>query len=194
MSLVAVDLAAKFSAACWMNDQRQVIAQWDSWQRTETTFIDYITSPWAAGQKPLPYALLVEDLPHRLNFIGPVKHVCRLQGRIVERMAELDHERDVIFVPPSEWRKFYPALHKRGSGPKEVVSVAATYGDYTPPDLTHRLRGDRGEKATARKVQTDYCAAYLIGFWGISCWYGGTLDVPGTHRYGQPVVPKLKET
>ncbi len=194
MSLVAVDLAAKFSAACWLGDQRQVLAQWDSWQHTETTFIGLITSPWAGRSEPLPYALLVEDLPHRLSFIGPVKHVCRIQGRIVERMAALGHERDVVFVPPTEWRKYYPALRKRGSGPKEVVPVAATYGDYEPPDLAHRLRGDRGEKALARKVQTDYCAAYLIAFWGLSCWYNyGSFDVPGTHRYGHPVVPVEKE-
>lgn len=194
MSLVAVDLAAKFSAACWMGDQHQVLAQWDSWQVRETTFIDFLVSPWAEGAMPLPHVLLIEDLPHRLSFIGPVKNVCRLQGRIVERMASFGFEREVVFVPPAEWRKYYPALRKRGSGPNEVVPVAKTFGNYDPPDLTYRFRGDRGEKAVARKVQTDYCAAYLIGFWGTSCWYNyGTFDVPGTHRYGQPVVPASKE-
>lgn len=193
MSLVAVDLAAKFSAACWMSDQRQVTAQWDSWQKDEGTFIDFITSPWASREDPMPHALLVEDLPHRLRFVGVVKHVCRLQGRIIERMAQLGHEHQIVFVPPFEWRKFYPALRVRGSGPGEVVPVAAAH-NYTPPDLSPRFRKERGEKATARKVQTDYCAAYLIAWWAISCWYEyGTVDMPGTARYGEvPVATKEK--
>ncbi len=189
MSLVAVDLAAKFSAACWMSDQRVVLSEWDSWQVSESTFIDRITMPWESSTAQRPQALVVEDLPHRLTFDSTVRAVCRLQGRIVERMMAFGAGGEVIFVPPVEWRKFYPELRKRGSGPQAVVPVAAEH-DYKPPDLTHRFRGERGEKAVARKVQTDYCAAFLIGWWAVSSWYQyGTLDLPGTSRYGQPAIP-----
>lgn len=188
MSLVAVDLAAKYSAACWMGDQRQVLSQWDSWQRSESTFIDFITSPWAALGVPPPIALLVEDLPHGVGYRTLVKDVCRLQGRIVERMASLGRERQVIFVQPYAWRNTFPELRKKGGG---AAALTATAGEhrYEPPDLTHRLRGEKGEKAVARKVQTDYCAAFLIAWWATSCWYEhGTVGMPGTNRYGELAV------
>jgi hypothetical protein len=189
VSLVAVDLAAKFSAACWLSDQRQVLSQWDSWQHSETTFIDFITSPWAEGL-PMPQALLVEDLPHGVGYRTLVKDVCRLQGRIVERMDAFGCSENVVFVQPYAWRNAFPELRKKGGGAPALVTTAGEHG-YVPPDLRYRLRGEKGEKATARKIQTDYCAAFLIAWWAMSCWYEyGTLDVPGTQRYGEPLQRK----
>lgn len=187
MSLLAVDLAAKFSAACLMADY-QVIRQWDSWQKTERQFIDAITRPFDHFSPPA--VMVVEDLPHRLPYMTNVKDVCRLQGRIVERMSALGALDKVLFLQPAQWRGHFEGM-QQGTGPDVVVPVAARYG-YTAPDLTYRLarkpdNPDRivaGEKVTARKVATDYCAAYLIARWAEDQWREHrSYDAPRTSRY-----------
>jgi hypothetical protein len=188
-SIVAVDLAAKYSAACWMRQPDQVLCQWDSWHcLDETTFIDHITLPFA-GYGLKPDVMVVEDLPHRLPFMALVKQVCRIQGRIVERMDNFHCGDRVLFAPPAEWRKAYKGL-ERGTGPDVVVPVAAEFG-YAPPDLSHFASVHKGGRAIARKVATDYCAAYLIGRWALSNMaVHGTYDVLGTSRYSTPPVRK----
>lgn len=189
MSLVAVDLAARYSAACWMSTRgRGVIAEWDSWQKTEAEFIDLITSPWREPElqygERAPDVMVVEDLPHRLPFSGLVKAVSRIQGRIVERMYSLAAADCIVFVPPAEWRRGFDGMG-RGTGPDVVVPVSAAMG-YTSPDLTDRAAGVRGGKAVARKVGTDYCAAFLIATWAMTGRARhNTWDLPGTTRYGQ---------
>lgn len=182
MSIIAVDLAAKFSAACRMDWNGQITAQVDSWGGTETLFIDRITAPWALeATTATPDALIVEDLPQRVPFMTVTKAVCRLQGRIIERMAGYGRVGAIVFVPPAEWRRHYEGL-ERGTGPAAVVPVAARLG-YTPPDLTARITG-KGDRARARKVATDYCAAFLIGRWALSTFdTHGTFDVATTSRH-----------
>ena len=183
MSIVAVDLAAKYSAACVMDLDQSLGMQVDSWGRTETDFIDQITAPWLSEVDP-PLALIVEDLPHGVGFMTITKAVCRLQGRIVERMNFYGVTDAILFVPPALWRARFDGL-ERGTGPEVVVPVSAALG-YTPPDLSHRILGT-GDKATARKVATDYCAAYLLARWAIGVFTDhGTFDLPTTSRYGAP--------
>ncbi len=175
----AVDLAARYSAACLLDDQGRVTWQVDSWGMTETQFIHGLSTPWYAGDNPAVMA--VEDLPHRLPFAALVKHVCRIQGRLLEHMHSLGLAERVLFVPPAEWRKHYTGLG-RGTGPDAVTAVAAALG-YTPPDLTDRCT-KAGDKATARKVATDYCAAYLIARWARDTYaITGTYDTATTSRY-----------
>ncbi len=179
-SLVAVDLAAKYSAVCWMSATGAVIEEWDSWGRTEAGFVHLVTAPFRHCATP-PDALIIEDLPHRLPFMALVKHVCRLQGRIIEAMDRLGLAGHILFVPPAEWRRNYTGLG-RGTGPDAVIPVAARLG-YTPPDLTDRL-GERKAKATIAKVQTDYAAAFLIGRWALGTWLSfGSFDTATTSRY-----------
>lgn len=179
-SLVAVDLAAKYSAVCWMGATGAVIEQWDSWGRTEAAFVHLVTAPFRHCATP-PAVLAIEDLPHRLPFMSLVKHVCRLQGRIIEAMDRLNMTDRILFVPPAEWRRNYTGL-RRGTGPDAVIDVAARLG-YTPPALSDRL-GERKARATIAKVQTDYCAAFLIARWALATWLThDTFDTATTSRY-----------
>lgn len=182
MTVLAVDLAARYSAACVLADDGQVVDQWDSWGRTETAFINLLTECWYASDFfIIPDVMVVEDLPHRLPFASLVKQVCRLQGRIVERMDSHGAADAVLFLPPAVWRKGFAGL-ERGTGPGAVVSVAADLG-YTAPDLTARI-GKAADKVIARKVATDYCAAFLIGTWARTTFAAtGSYDAPATSRY-----------
>lgn len=192
MTILAVDLAAKYSAACLMRDDYTVISQFDSWLASEDDFIHRLCSPWAPTRPPVfaPDVMIVEDLPHGLNYSALVKTVCRLQGRIAQKMNDsTDGDiTDVLFVAPATWRAHYEGM-QRGTGPDVVVPVAARYG-YTPPDFTERSKGNGG-KTRAKKVATDYCAAYLIGRWAIDMHNEhDTFDVPGTSRYYTTVIRK----
>ncbi len=190
MSIVAVDLAARFSAATVMDFDYGLGMQVDSWGRTESCFLDQVTAPWISDSEP-PLALIVEDLPHGVAFMSVTKAVCRLQGRIAERMEYYGALNAVLFVPPRLWRAHYVGL-ERGTGPEAVTPVAAEFG-YTAPDLSHRIL-KAGDKATARKVATDYCAAYLIARWAIDTYRtAGTFDVPTTARYGAPPPPRTRK-
>lgn len=188
MNVLAVDLAAKLSAACWL-DGDVIRDQWDSWLRPESAFVHSLIQPFE--QWMAPEVCLIEDLPHRLPFSGTTKAVSRLQGRIYDRFEIFNHATKIIFVSPVTWRNHYPALRKRGSGPDAVVDVCADLG-YTPPDLTERAKGNGGA-TRARKVATDYCAAWLIARWGQEMReFAGTYEVPGTSRYGQKQILKSK--
>lgn len=175
-----------------MDENYQVLHQWDSWGITEEQFIYYLTGQWdAIGDMTTPEILVVEDLPHKLPYSTLIKTVCRLQGRIVQSMHESIQGRteDVLFLAPAEWRKTYSGMG-RGTGPGVVVPVSAALG-YTPPDLTDRITGVKGAKAIARKVSTDYCSAYLIARWAVATKKDfGTYDIVGTSRYDTQVIRK----
>lgn len=189
ITVVGVDLAAKYSAVCWMGHLGSVIEQWDTWGRTEQAFINLLVAPFRHCPVP-PAVLAIEDLPHRLPFASLVKNVCRLQGRIVQAMDDIGMLERVLFVPPAEWRKTFPGL-ERGTGPDAVIPVASRQG-YTPPDLSDRIRRS-GHITIARKVASDYCAAFLIARWALSTWdENATFDVLGTSRYGSGPVKARK--
>lgn len=180
-AIVAVDLAAKYSAACLL-DGKHPLPTWetDSWGATEHEFLTAITGFWS------PYdgvdALIVEDLPHRLAFANLVKRVCRMQGRIAERMQQAGALDKLWYVQPAVWRKHFKGL-ERGTGPDAVLDVAKEIG-YAPPDLSARCT-KAGDKAIARKVGTDYAAAFLIGVWAQDMYFKhGTFDaIPGLDSY-----------
>ncbi len=183
---MAVDLAAKYSAAVILDAACEVSWQADSWQVDEAGWVDLLCAPFAGRSPWVPARMVVEDLPHGVGYRTLVKTVCRLQGRIIDRMTVLGHVGRVLFVPPALWRKHYAGL-KRGTGPNLVVEIAQDLG-YEPPDTLHRIvkrdsagRKPLGQAATARKVRTDYCAAWLIGRWyQQTVTAKGTFDIPGT--------------
>jgi hypothetical protein len=194
VTVLAVDLAAKYSAACLMDDDYKVISQFDSWLDSEDAFVYRLASPWMViGKKDpgrVPDVMIIEDLPHGLSYSRLVKKVLRLQGRIVQAMYDTTDggPEDIVFVAPNTWRAHYQGM-QRGTGSGVVVPVSARFG-YTPPDFTERARG-RGGKSRADKIATDYCSAYLIARWAIDTKqkYGG-FDVPGTSRYDTNVILK----
>jgi hypothetical protein len=184
--VLAVDLAAKYSAAIWLSSHRQPVRQWDTWQAGEDDFLSSITVPFRLYDEA-PTALVVEDLPARVPWMSVVKDVCRLQGRIVEKMCDLGRLDRLLFVQPAQWRAHYGPAMKNGTGPAVVLPVAADHG-YTPPDLLG-LAG-KGEKPIARKVATDYCAAFLIGKWALDTYDAEqSFDAPRTSRYTKVGAP-----
>ncbi len=248
MTVLAVDLAARYSAACWMADDYRVLSQFDSWQKTEAEFIDLCVAPWSKDIElraqelkvdvafkgfeehpasrctvtlthlptgkiatavnrnqlramnmaltelrdlvnPVPDVMVIEDLPHGLKYSSLIKAVCRLQGRIVQAMHEIPEgdPKDILFAAPIAWREHYDL--KRGTGSTIVVPTAAQFG-YHPPDMTQRAKGNGGA-TLARKVETDYCAAYLIARWAIDMKKTtNTYDVVGTSRPHTTVIRK----
>lgn len=185
MTVLAVDLAAKYSAACLMDEDYQVINEFDSWGRSEDAFIFELVDRYANRHN----VMVVEDLPHGLRYSTLIKTVCRLQGRIYDRLQWRTGRGDtILYVAPAEWRRTFPGM-ERGTGPEAVTPVSATFG-YQPPDLSERAKV-KGGKAIARKVATDYCSAYLIARWAIDTKKKhGTYDVTGTSRYDTQVIRK----
>lgn len=179
MTVVSIDLAAKYSAGMLISPALVVHTQFDS-SGGEDMFIEQLTNTFVLG---FAAQLVVEDLPHGVEYRALVKRVCQIQGRIAERMYGLSRLTELLFVAPNTWRAHYPVLKKRGQGPEAVVPVALEHG-YEPPKLKH-LEGPRGGRLTVNKIQTDYCAAFLIGKWANDTFEErGTYDVPGTERYG----------
>lgn len=189
MTLLAVDLAQRLSAACLMDDNYQVIDDFDSWTCTEDQFIFRLALRWEITPRPdqpTPEAMIVEDLPHGVKYSTLIKNVCRLQGRIVHALYKsfYGNSDSAVFVAPWQWRAHYPDL-KRGTPADAVVKIAASYGYNPPLEMLHSRAKGNGGKTRADKVATDYCAAYLIARWAIDMKREHhTLDVPGTHRYG----------
>lgn len=185
--VMAVDLAAKYSAVCFMDHNYKVLSQFDSLDKSEDLFVDELAWSFEATNSALwPEVMVIEDLPHKLPYSTLIKRVCRLQGRIIQRIGE--HAGAALFLAPAEWRRTYDGMG-RGTGPTVVFPVAASFG-YRPPDLTSRARGIGGN-TVANKVASDYCAAYLIARWAVDTKrQHGTYDVPGTSRYDTKVIKK----
>jgi hypothetical protein len=186
VTVLAVDLAAKYSAACLMTSDYRVTREFDSWGRTEEQFIAELHD---AYQELDVDTAIIEDLPHGLRYSTLIKTVCRLQGRIYHAFRSENRYAadDVIFAAPNQWRHHFGL--KRGTGPDIVVPTAAEFG-YTAPDLTERAKV-KGGRAIARKVATDYCAAYLIARWAVDMKdQNGTYEVAGTSRYNTEVIRK----
>lgn len=187
MTVLAVDLAARYSAACLMTDDYKVLHQVDSFGCSEDTFLWELCRPFT-WETP-PEVMVVEDLPHGLNYSTLIKAVCRLQGRLYDRMQTYDHGGKMVFLAPAEWRRTYAGMG-RGTGPKIVVEVAERYGYVPPADIFPRAKG-KGGKTVADKVATDYCSAYLIARWAVATKQEkGTYDVVGTSRYTTKVIKK----
>ncbi len=185
MTVLAVDLAAKFSAVCVMDDAYHVLQEWDSFGLTESAFIGSLLEPFLVNVV-VPEAIVIEDLPHRLPQTSTVKAVARLQGRIYDRFERVSLHELMVFCSPATWRNTMPILRRKGLGPQAVIDVAATYG-YQPPldDLKVRAKG-KGGLTLARKVASDYCSAYLIARWAVDQRRRfDRYDVAGTSRYGQ---------
>lgn len=188
-TVLAVDLAAKFSAACLMDENYTVLAEYDSWDRSEESFVNKLCSHWMFEDEA-PVLMVVEDLPHGLNYSTLVKSVCRLQGRIIQQMGETieGDSSDILFLAPNTWRAHYEGM-ERGTGWQAVFPVSERLG-YQHPDLMARAKGNGG-KTRATKVASDYCSAYLIARWAIDTFKEhNTFDVPGTSRYDKTVIRK----
>lgn len=155
--IVAVDLAAKFSALCVLDVNNDVIDQNHSWQKSESEWIDQVVS-YFYQSNPLPTVLAIEDLPHGVGYKKLVKEVCRIQGRIYQLMSSVGEEDKVIFIPPQLWQIHHKTYRKGIVGEAEKASELG----YSPPSLLSKDTHGK-DRIAARKTETDYVAAYLIG-------------------------------
>lgn len=162
--IVSLDLAAKFSALCGMSLEGEVLFQDHSWGKSEQEWVDSVVRPFYDVQPPgLPIALFIEDIPHAVGFRKLVKHVCQLQGRIVQAMANVGAEDRIVFVPPQLWQMHFKGVYR---GKAEGALKAAESLGYSPPQLlTPDVHGK--DRMNARKTMTDYVDAFLIARWGI---------------------------
>jgi hypothetical protein len=173
--IVAVDLAARFSAVTVMGDGREVLQQYDTWRISERTFISMLVS---SAENPKVSDVVIEDLPHGLKFATLIKRVCRLQGRIEHAFDLKDVRHKIMWCPPALWQRYFDGVWRKG--PVGSAQAAEALG-YLPPDLHSNEHGK--DRQTARKVETDYVSSFLIAWWALDTLeQQGTLDVPSTSR------------
>lgn len=160
--IVSVDLAAKFSALCWMSTDGTILHEDNSWKKSELEWVDSIVEPfYDVGLQGLPIALFIEDLPHAVGYRKLVKQVCQIQGRIVQAMANVGAEDRIVFVPPQLWQMHFPGVY-RGKA-LGALKAAESLG-YAPPQLlTPDVHGK--DRMAARKTMTDHVDAFLIAKW-----------------------------
>lgn len=178
MSIVSVDLAMKQSAACVLDDYGNVVAQVDSWRLSEDEFLGWITDFWEV-KVHAPDVLVIEDLPFAVPFMKITKKVCKLQGRIEEKMFQQGALDKILYLPPAVWLRSY-GIKTTKDAAKLVQPKALELGYKLPIDYTEFKGTDR---QLAKKTATDFCSAWLIGKWAFDYYKEhGTYDAPQTSR------------
>jgi hypothetical protein len=165
--LLAVDLAARFSAATVLDSGRQVCLQFDSVGR----------GPQQVAEMIFETAMLydcshifIEDVPYGISNQMMLKGVLRMQGRILQQ-RDLTHfdPAHLLFVAPATWQR-HVGTWRQGT---DAEALVARQLGYEPPDLKEMhadhlpAKGpERAELlATLRKARTDYVASFLIASW-----------------------------
>ncbi len=178
MTLVmSVDLASKMSAYT-VQDPLGVLRQGDSWDRGMKTRDQFVRELGQVAHEFRPKVVLIEDIPHGITRLIMVKSVIRLQGRIEQYFTMIGLQRILLWVPPTLWKGHYKLNGKDTAGLIEPKALDM-YGYEPPIDLADY----KGKLTAAKKIRTDYAAAYLIGRWGLETWEAkGTYDVGNAAR------------
>lgn len=222
--VLAVDLAARFSAAAvvvspepevfkveWQADstgavdcdgalrvvevipgrETQWIMQLEEMSRRYVFYDVRVVKGAALG------AVAVEDQPHGVRFDSTAKHVARIQGRLIDRFDRANKLDLLWFVPPALWQRTIDGVWRKG--PTEQLEAASKLG-YRPPEFGPSLKPGTGvpplgtARAIARKIQTDYVAAFLIGVWACRTLREvGSLDVPSCQSYAPAGHGEVRE-
>jgi hypothetical protein len=166
--LTGVDLAARFSAAVQLDVYGKVIRQWDSAScKDENDFLEQVIHSDGL--------ILVEDLPQGLSrFDSVMKHVVRMQGRIIEKLYPSNLHR-LLFISPGVWQRHYPDVFRQK--PAVYAKFALDNYAYVAPNVLQQHldngtipeHGPERQKArlAAKKIMTDYTDAFLIAMWAI---------------------------
>lgn len=168
---ITVDLAAKFSAVCVMDEHHEVHCEFDSRGKSSFQFADEIRE---AVVNYRPEFVLVEDVPYGISSQAMVKPVLRLQGIVGRELAQVGMLDKTLFLNPSTWQKKYPGV-ARGPKPdrEEAARSAAVFYGYNPPDLIGQyvatlepgVRVLKKHTEPLHKTMTDYIDAYLMARW-----------------------------
>jgi hypothetical protein len=155
------------------------LEQGDSWSfgfKTRDGFVSQLTTAvnwWD------PEVVIIEDLPHGVQFMRLVKSVCRLQGRIEQSFLKVGARHKILWVPPTVWKQHYK-LNGKDTAKLIEPKAQELYG-YEPP-INHLVLHGK-ERTEAKKIRTDYAAAYLMGKWAQEMFdIHGTYDLINTAR------------
>lgn len=155
--ILAVDLAAKFSAACLMDPKGSVTSEWHSWGLSEVEWVNSLVA-----NSKFADIVLIEDVPFSLRISKTVRDVYRLQGRIIENMEQnMLHTGKLVFIPPNLWQNYFKPDGMKSGDKKAAKRIAEEKYGYVPPELLHK--GLHGKDRThARKSMEDHVDAFLI--------------------------------
>lgn len=177
--ILAVDLAARFSAGTVMGEHREVHFQFDSMGRSPLELCALIVS---TARMFNVHTLVIEDVPYGIKSQFMVKPVIRLQGMLIGELIRADLIARTLFVAPATWQRAQGVW--RGK-PQTAPQRAEELG-YTPPDLLKiyaALEPPQGPertkfRSTLRKARTDYIDSFLMADWAL------TQDCPLTDLQG----------
>lgn len=157
--ILAVDLAARFSAACLMGSGGEVVSEWHSWQAAEASWVNSLTANLKHAE-----IMLIEDIPFGLKLTKTVRDVYRLQGRIIESVYSKSWEnglRRIVFIPPQVWQLYFKPDGMKSGDKAAAKRIACDKYGYSPPELLHAdLHGK--DRPSARKTMEDHVDAFMI--------------------------------
>lgn len=186
MHILSVDLAAKFSAAMVVDDDRWVHWEDDSSgfnSGTPHTPFGFLRVLREIAEEFDPAIILVEDVPYGISQQAMVKPPLRYQGMLIREFSGPLLDR-LFFLNPSTWQYTYPGVARAPKGltgraadefRQQAAAGHAVRLGYQPPDIVNpyvsRLT-DAGQRVLKKntdvlnKALTDYVDAFLIADWG----------------------------
>lgn len=191
--LLAVDLAAKLSAAVQRGAGGEVTLQFDSRGKSPLAFCKEIAQASRSSD-----IVVVEDVPYGISSQMMIKPVLRLQGALISYLIALGAFESTIFMVPSVWMKDFPGTQhattkglSKSASDQERIDTARFHAErlgYTPPDLVadweHHCSVE-GRKALKKdtnvltKSMTDYVSAFLMSEYARRFSYDELIAMPG---------------
>lgn len=182
MSVLSVDLAAKFSAACVVDEGGEV--PWEA-NSGEFSSLQWVYKLGAAGGAYEPDYILIEDVPYGISSQAMVKPVLRLQGMLIAELAMQNLLDRTLFINPASWQRHYPGVARAPKGlstneghtyRENAARVAASTFGYEPPplvetyfkDLPEGKRPLKKDWSKLAKQETDHIDAYLMARWAFT--------------------------
>lgn len=181
MNYIGIDLAARFSAAVVLDENGQVVVQFDSWGIDADRFAQNAAIACALHN---PAVIAVEDIPYGLSRQAQIKPPLRAQGYIISHLRLRGLLEQTFFVAPASWQRGFPGVFKGGAS---GALAAATELGYTAPDMLDiycddvpPLGKEHAKERTKirsqlKKATTDYNDAYLLAEWVRRHHQAGTL-------------------
>lgn len=173
-TILSVDLAAKLSAVVRRGPGGEVLAQFDSRNKTPLEFCA------AVAREAVECDLtMVEDVPYGISSQAMVKPVLRLQGALIGYLTALGAVDRTLFISPSVWMAEFPGTQHaprgmtKSAADKYRIEQAAHHAKeagYEPPDLVAEYAATvpegkrilKKDTALLEKNMTDYVSAFLM--------------------------------
>lgn len=184
-----MDLASKFSAGMVVDQDSQVLCEFDSWKINQLQLVDVCI---ALAKKWEVDMVMVEDLPYGLSKQFQTKPATRLQGMFIKEFHNHDLLDKLYFVNPSTWQhelKVFKAgkdaarLKAEELGFEQRLPIEK-YADLIPPLGKEHAKARAAVRSQLKKASTDYDDAFLIGHWTIQKLKEGTLETyKGVQQY-----------